>query len=136
MGTIPIVLEEGGRQCSETNFTLAKLLLQGKNWTFQQDGATSHTVKISQNFCKENFQNFCSKDMWPLCSPDLYPMDFSVWRIVQKRACEKKHYSVESLKRDLLKEWEKLPQDMLRAACENAIKRMRTVCDANGGCIE
>ena len=43
---------------------------------------------------------------------------------------------MESLKRDWLKEWEKLPQDMLRAAYENAIKRMRTVCDVNGGYIE
>ena len=48
----------------------------------------------------------------------------------------KKHHSVESLKRDLLKAWEKRPQGMLRAAYENAIKRMRTVYDANGGYIE
>ena len=41
--------------------------------------------------------------MWPSCFPDLNPMDFSVWGILQKRACEKKHHSVESLKRDLLK---------------------------------
>ena len=58
-------------------------------------------------------------------------MDFSVWGILHKRACKKNHYSVESLTRDLLKEWEKLPQNMLHAAYENAIKRMRTVCDAN-----
>ena len=47
-----------------------------------------------------------------------------------------KHHSVESLKCDLLKKWEKLPQDMLCASYENAIKRMRTLCDANGGYIE
>ena len=104
-----------------------------KNWTFQQNEATSNTAKISQNFCKENFPNFWSKDMWPPCSLDLNSMDFSVWGILQKRACEKKHPSIESLKRDLLKEWEKLPQDMLRAAYENATKRMTTVCDANAG---
>ena len=60
--------------------------------------------------------------MWPPCSPDLNPMDFSVWEILQKRACKKKHHSVESLKRDLIKEWEKLPQDMLHAAYKNAVK--------------
>ena len=43
---------------------------------------------------------------------------------------------MESLKCDLLKEWEKLPQDMLRAAYENTIKRMRTVCDTKRGYIE
>ena len=63
-------------------------------------------------------------------------MDFGVWGILQKRACEKKHHSVESLKCDLSKEWEKLPHDMLCATYENAIKRIRTVCDANGGYIE
>ena len=107
-----------------------------KNWTFQQDGTTSHTVKISQNFCKEKFQNFWSKNMWPPCSPNFNPIDFSVWGILQKRACKKKHHSVESLKRNLLKEWEKLPQDMSCATYENAIKRMRTVCDASRGYIE
>ena len=61
--------------------------------------------------------------MWSPCSLDLNPMDFSVWGILQKRECEKKHYSVASLKRDLLKEWEKLPQNMLRAAYENALKK-------------
>ena len=40
-----------------------------KNWTFQQDGATFHTAKILQNFCKEKFQSFWSKNMWPPCSP-------------------------------------------------------------------
>ena len=68
--------------------------------------------------------------MWPPCSLNLNLMDFCVWGILQKKACEKKHHFVESLKRDLLKKWEKLPQDMLRAAHKNAIKRMRTVCDA------
>ena len=63
-------------------------------------------------------------------------MDFSVWGILQKRACEKKHHFVKSLKCDLLKEWEKLPQDMLCVTYENAIKRMRTVCDANAEYIE
>ena len=33
-------------------------------------------------------------------------MDFSVWGILQKIACKKKHHSVQSLKCDLLKEWE------------------------------
>ena len=52
-------------------------------------------------------------------------MDFSVWGILQKRECKKKHHSVESLKRDFLKEWEKLPQDMFHATYENAIKKKR-----------
>ena len=74
--------------------------------------------------------------MWPACSLNFNSMDFSVWGILQKRKCKKKHHSVESFKRDLLKEWEKLPQDMLHATYENAIKKMRTVWDSNGGYIE
>ena len=51
---------------------------KNKSFTFQQDGAPSHTSKKTQKWCKEHFPSFWTKDLWPPSSPDLNPMDFCV----------------------------------------------------------
>jgi len=38
--------------------------------TLQQDGATSHTARMVQDWCKDNFRAFWPKDLWPPSSPD------------------------------------------------------------------
>ena len=52
---------------------------KNKFFTFQQDGAPSHTSKKTQKWCKEHFPSFWTKDLWPPSLPDLNPMDFCVW---------------------------------------------------------
>ena len=32
-------------------------------WTFQQDGATSHTANVTQSWCRDHIPNFRSKEM-------------------------------------------------------------------------
>ena len=32
-------------------------------WTFQQDGAMSHTTNVAQNWCREHISRFWSKKM-------------------------------------------------------------------------
>ena len=51
----------------------------GNNWAFQQDGATTHTHNLTQEWCRENFPSFITKDRWPPNSPDLNPLDYSIW---------------------------------------------------------
>ena len=46
--------------------------------TLQQDGTTSHTANIVQEWCKENMAGFWPKELWPPSSPDLNPMDFAI----------------------------------------------------------
>ena len=58
--------------------TAAKNHFQNQPWTFQQDGASSHTANITQKWCEENLRSFWKKSLWPPSSPDLNPMDFSV----------------------------------------------------------
>ena len=45
-------------------------------------------------------------------------MDFSIWSIFEKNACAKAQTNIESLKKSLLREWTKIPEETLRAAVE------------------
>ena len=56
----------------------------GDNWIYQQDGATSHTHHLTQQWCRDNFPNFIDKDHWPPNSPDLNPLDYSIWNELVK----------------------------------------------------
>ena len=76
--------------------------------TFQQDGATSHTAKLVQDFCEKNFKNFWANDLWPPSSPDLNPMDFGIWSILEQNACAKSHKNVDMLKCKLVKCWKQI----------------------------
>ena len=50
----------------------------GDDWVFQQDGVTSHTHHLTQQWCKVNFPTFIDKNHWPPNSPDLNPLDNSI----------------------------------------------------------
>ena len=50
---LPIALKSG------------KKMLGNNNWTYQQDGAPSHTHYLSQKWCAEHFSTFIPKNRWP-----------------------------------------------------------------------
>uniref|UniRef100_A0A914MLI1 Tc1-like transposase DDE domain-containing protein n=1 Tax=Meloidogyne incognita TaxID=6306 RepID=A0A914MLI1_MELIC len=94
-------------------------------WIFQQDSAPAHKAKNVQDWCKANFPGFIGAQEWPPYSPDLNPMDYSVWSILESRACAKPHKSLESLRHLItLKE--------VRAICENFSSRLRLCIKAKG----
>lgn len=47
--------------------------------TFVQDGASGHTEKTIQKWCKENLPNCSQKDWWPANSPDLNPIQLKTY---------------------------------------------------------
>ena len=108
---------------------------KNKSFTFQ-DGAPSHTSKKTQKWCEEHFPSFWTKDLWPPSSPNLNPMDFCVWGILEKEACSSPHNNLEDLRASLKRAWEKIPQDVLRAACQNFRQRLQRVIDTDGGHFE
>ncbi|KAI6660612.1 hypothetical protein LOD99_10389 [Oopsacas minuta] len=111
-------------------------IFRNQPFVFQQDGAPAHTANITQKWLHENISGFLSKEEWPPSSPDLNPMDFSIWAILGAKACAKSHNNLDSLKRSLAKEWEKIPQEVLRAAVESFPTRLRSVVKNKGGYIE
>ena len=98
--------------------------------------APSHTAKMVQQWCHDNFLQFWPKTFWPPSSPDLNVMDFAIWGILARKACEKPHSNVESLKRSLKKAWADLDEETIRNCCANAHKRLEAVVEAEGGYIE
>ena len=74
-------------------------------WSFQQDWAPAHKVKMTQEWWKRNFANYITSEEWLPYSPDLNSMDFSIWSILQASECSEPHKSLESLKQSLQAEW-------------------------------
>ena len=69
-------------------------------------------------------------------SPDANPMDFSIWAILESKVRSKKHASMDALKKSIVSEWAKIPQDHIRAACNSFIDRLKAIVKAKGGHIE
>ncbi|KAI6648777.1 MhmaT1 transposase [Oopsacas minuta] len=115
---------------------LSKTMFSGKPFVFQQDGAPAHTSNATQAWLRSNNPDFIQKEEWPPYSPDLNPMDYSIWSILETRACLKSHTNIDSLKKSLCREWERIPQEILRAAVEAFPKRLKAVIERKGGYIE
>ena len=111
-------------------------MFHGQSFVFQQDRAPAHTANINQAWLQQNIPEFIRKDEWPPYSPDLNPMDFSIWSILETKACANSHSSIESLKRSLTRAWEQIPQETMRAAVEAFPRRLRAVIQKKGGYIE
>ena len=92
-------------------------------------------ARIIQQWCQDNFQRF-----WPECfrppSSILNVMDFFIWGILARKACEKPNTNVESIKRNLKKVWADLDEETIRNCCASAHKRLEAVLEAEGGYVE
>ena len=60
-------------------------------------------------------------------------MDFSIWSILEAKACSKSHQSIEALKKSLVAAWNKIPQDVIDRAVDDFPKRLQKCIDAQGG---
>ena len=107
-----------------------KSLYGEDNWTLQQDGATSHTARVTQMWCENNCPAWISKEEWPPSTPDLNPLDHSLWSILESEACSKPSPSIEALKLKLMKIWEKIPMKIVHASINDFSRRLCTVVKA------
>ena len=114
----------------------AKKIYKKRRFTFQQDGAPAHTSRLAQSWCQEKLPAFISKEEWPPSSPDLNPLDFSLWAILEAKACAKEHTNLEALKRSLIKAWESIPEEQVRTACAGFQDKLKKVVMAKGWYIE
>jgi hypothetical protein len=106
------------------------------NYIWQQDGAPAHTSKKSQEWLETNMPNFLNKTAWPPSSPDLNPLDYSVWSVVESRACKTHHTSVDTLKLSIAKEWKAMTKPYLIKTCQQFRSRLEKVVELKGGLFE
>lgn len=103
---------------------------------FQQDGATSHTARVSMNLLNEVFPNrVISRNgaiPWPARSPDLTACDFFLWGYLKNKVFRERPRTLEELKARIRQEIERIPQQMLRNVMDNFRKRLQECIDRNG----
>ena len=61
---------------------------------------------------------------------------FLTFRQTKTKACSVAHTSVKALKRSLVREWAKIPQEHYRALVDEFQRRLAMVIDVKGGHIE
>lgn len=113
-------------------------LYTNNNYIFQQDGAPSHTSRITQDHLKDTVPELINKDDWPPQSPDCNPMDYHVWdSLSQKVYCGRNNKFTESeLKERISQCWNDISLTEIRSSIESWKKRLWTVCSENGGPID
>lgn len=105
-------------------------------WTFQQDSAPAHKARVNQEWLKNNVPNFISHTEWPSKSPDANPLDYCLWSILETKVGAKKYHSMDAFKKAIVREWAKIPEDHVRAACNSFKDRLKAIVKAKGGHIE
>jgi hypothetical protein len=119
---LPIALEEGKK-------------LMGNNWLFQQDGASAHTAKKTQEWCHNNFHSFIPAEKWPPNSPDLNPLDYSIWTELCHNMDWSKIKNKDTLKDEILKGWKKIRQDVVKCSIDSWSKRCFRVKQNEGNIL-
>ncbi len=139
----PILIPEGEKVNTEAYISIlkAKVLPWLKknfplnNYEFQQDGAPAHTSKKTQEWLTANFAGYCDKTIWPPSSSDLNPLDYSVWSVVESKACKTPHANIADLKTSVAKAWRALTPSYLIKTCRNFRARLEQVVEAEGNLI-
>ena len=112
-----------------------RTLYPDNDFIFQQDGALSHTSRITQEHLDANTPEFIGKDDWPPQSSDLNPMDYHVWDSLSEKEYEGRStkFTESELKQKIQQCWERISQGEIRKAIASWKKRVRVVCRENGG---
>ena len=77
--------------------------LIGPDFTFQQDGATCHTAKVTMETIKNMGFSIIRPDRWPANSPDLKSLYYFFWNEVESRLKGKTYLKREYLVAEIKK---------------------------------
>ena len=108
-------------------------------FTFQQDGARSHTSAFSLNYFEENLPDnaeLLKPDFWPPNSPDLNLMDYAIWSMLDKFVFSVKIRDLDHLQERLGERWDAIGQDAINRTISSFRKRVQACLDAEGNRFE
>ena len=95
---------------------------------FQQDGATSHTARVTIDLLKGKFgERVTSRNgpvEWPPLSCDLTPLDFFLWGHIKSLVYANKPATVDDLKDNNEREIANVPVEMCARVVENWVQRI------------
>jgi len=113
---------------------------QNDNFWFQQDGATSHTARVSINAIQQIFGNrIISKNgdiHWPPRSPDLSVCDFFLWGYLKSKVYAQKPRNIDELKNKIKEEIASIPLDVIHRVVENIRNRLEECSRRDGHHLE
>ena len=118
---------------------LARFPVKG-NTSFQQDGATSHTARMSMNSVNALFPNrVVSRNGDIACAPgslDLTPCDYFLWGYLKTKVFETRPRTIADLKQRTQDEVAAIPVEMLRQVMNSFRSRLEECLRRNGSHLE
>ncbi|KAL6731467.1 hypothetical protein Aduo_002331 [Ancylostoma duodenale] len=100
------------------------------------DSAPAHKANVLQEWCHRELLDFIAGETWLSSSLDLNPPDFSVWSVVESKACSIRHQNLNKVKAVLTKAWLEKDSDYLRMTYDAFMIRLRRCFRAKGGYFE
>lgn len=108
-----------------------------RNTWFQQDGATSHTARVTLTLLQERFPGSVISrggDVnWPPRSCDLTPMDFFLWGFLKSQVYADQPRTVTALKANIRRVIAAIEPPLCEQVIENWITRIRLTRQSRGG---
>ena len=80
-----------------------KNITKNSDYVFSQDEVSAHTAKTVQDMLKASM-SFDPKP-WASQSQDLNPLDFSLWILIEEKACKTRHSNTNELKASVNRAW-------------------------------
>ena len=139
--TKPVFLPE--KTSFNSNFYIKNVLpvaqrdgmkLIGKDFVYQQDGATSHTSQETISAIKNMDIELIGPDVWPPNSPDLNPLDYFFWNEVENRLKKKSYKNKQELMKKI-EEVNEIPLKSIQDAIDIFRSRVYAVEKNQGGLI-
>ena len=96
-------------------------------------GPTLPSIKI-QAFITKHSGVVCNEIGFS--SSDRNPTDLCIWSVLERNADSKPHRNLESLKKSLVMEWDKIPLETHPISVESVPKSLRAVAKNKGGYVE
>jgi hypothetical protein len=108
----------------------------GPEWDFQQDSVPAQKAKKTQEWLWRNFLVFIITENWLSVTAELKSLDNKLWTVLEDMACRKRHNTLESLRRSLVKAAAEIPLETERTATPGWPEGLKACVEAHGGHFE
>lgn len=111
--------------------------ISGDNFVLQQDGARSHTARLTLEYLRSNVADFIEPESWPPSSPDLNPLDYRIWAALQEKVYRNGPFqNLDDLRQAVVQEWDNISQRFVIATIDQWKDRLRQCLNQHGAHIE